>query len=178
MDAGITRMRDNNFAETIIGAIVVVVAVLFVAFAYMRTGSGSLSGYEVLAKLPKVDGLGIGTDVRISGIKVGSVTDLTLDPSNFLVTVHMSIRDDIKLPTDSSMIITASSLLGSQYLSITPGGDDKTIAAGGMITNVQAANTNDLMGLAGRVMGGSSPSPPPKQPAPQQPKPQQSGPAP
>jgi phospholipid/cholesterol/gamma-HCH transport system substrate-binding protein len=170
MEAGIARMRDNNLPETIIGAIVVAVALLFITFAYMRTGSGSLSGYEVLARLPKVDGLGIGTDVRISGIKIGNITDLTLDPNNFLVTVHMSIRNDIKLPTDSSMIITASGVLGSQYLSITPGGDDKTIAAGGMITNVQAANSNDLMSLAGRVIGGGSSSPPPKQPAPQQPR--------
>ncbi len=156
----------------------VAVALLFITFAYMRTGSGSLSGYEVLARLPKVDGLGIGTDVRISGIKVGNITDLTLDPNNFLVTVHMSIRNDIKLPTDSSMMITASGVLGSQYLSITPGGDDKTIAAGGMITNVQAANSNDLMSLAGRVIGGGSSSPPAKQPAPQQPKPQQQAPSP
>lgn len=178
MEAGIARMRENNVAETVIGAIVVAVALLFITFAYMRTGSGSLSGYEVLARLPKVDGLGIGTDVRISGIKVGNITDLTLDPNNFLVTVHMSIRNDIKLPTDSSMMITASGVLGSQYLSITPGGDDKTIAAGGMITNVQAANSNDLMSLAGRVIGGGSSSPPAKQPAPQQPKPQQQAPSP
>ena len=168
MEAGIARMRDNNFAETIIGAVVVAVAVLFIAFAYMRTGTGSLSGYEIDARLPKVDGLGVGTDVRLSGIKIGSVSDLTLDPKTYLVTVHMSIRDDIKLPTDSSMIITASGVLGSQYLSITPGGDEKTIPAGGMITNVQAANSNDLMSLAGRVMGGSSSSPP-NQPAPQAP---------
>ncbi len=160
----------SNAAEVITGAIVILVALAFLGLTYLRTGTGSLSGYEILAKLPKVDGLGIGTDVRISGIKVGEVTDLTLDPANFLVTVHMSIRDDIKLPTDSSMIITASGVLGSQYLSIQPGGDDKTIAAGGMITNVQAANSNDLMNLAGRVMtsGSSTPSAPPPKPAQQQ----------
>ena len=67
-------------AETIIGAVVVAVAALFIVFAYMRTGSGSLSGYEIQARLPRVDGLGIGTDVRLSGIKIGSVSDLTLDP--------------------------------------------------------------------------------------------------
>ena len=60
-----TSMQQNNIAETVIGAIVVAVAVIFLAFAYFRTGSGSLSGYEVNAKLPKADGLGIGTDVRL-----------------------------------------------------------------------------------------------------------------
>ena len=169
---------QSNAAEVLTGAAVILVALAFLGLTYLRTGTGSLSGYEVLAKLPKVDGLGIGTDVRISGIKIGSVTDLTLDPNNFLVTVHMNLRSDIKLPTDSSMIITASGVLGSQYLSITPGGDDTVIAPGGMITEVQAANSNDLMSLAGRYMGGSSgaPAKPPaqdQQPQPQQPQPQQ-----
>ncbi len=166
MSAQGKSIGQSNAAEVLMGAAVILVALAFLALTYMRTGTGSLSGYEVLAKLPKVDGLGIGTDVRISGIKVGSITDLQLDPSNFLVTVHISLRSDVKLPTDSSMIITASGVLGSQYLSITPGGDEKIIAPGGMITEVQAANSNDLMSLAGRVMGGSS-SAPPKQEQPQ-----------
>ena len=158
-------MQQNNIAETLLGAVVVAVALGFLAFTYMRTGSGSLSGYEVLSRLPKVDGLGIGTDVRVSGIKVGSVSDLVLDPNNYLVTVHMHVRSDIKLPTDSSMMITSAGILGSSYLSITPGGDDKMIAPGGYIENTQAANATDLMSLAGRVMGGGGSSPAPK-PAP------------
>ena len=169
MDAGIARMRDNNVAETIIGAVVVAVAILFIAFAYMRTGSGSLSGYEIQARLPRVDGLGIGTDVRLSGIKIGSVSDLTLDPRNYLVTLHMNIRDDIKIPVDSSLMVTSSGLLGSSYISITPGGDDKVLPAGGMIQNSQGSV--DLMGLIGRfATQPQSSQPKPQQP--QQPKPQ------
>ena len=72
-------LSQNNIAETIIGALVVAVAIGFMAFTYMRTGSGSLSGYEVNAHLAKVDGLGVGTDVRISGIKVGSVSGCAYD---------------------------------------------------------------------------------------------------
>ena len=170
------RGISNNTAETLIGAVVVAVALGFLAFTYTRTGSGSLSGYEVLARLPKVDGLGIGTDVRVSGIKIGSVSDLVLDPKTYLVTVHMNVRDDIKLPTDSSMMITSAGILGSSYLSITPGGDEKNIAPGGFIENTQAANSTDLMSLAGRVMGGSSSTPAPKPaPAPAQLKPQNLG---
>jgi len=176
MSAQGKTIGQNNAAEVLIGAIVVVVAVFFLVFTYSRTSSGSLSGYEVLARLPKVDGLGIGTDVRVSGIKVGNVTDLVLDPATFLVTVHMSIRDDIKLPTDSSLLITSAGVLGSQYLSISPGGDDKNIPPGGMIVNTQAANSNDLMNLAGRYLGGGSgqqaapkaPDAPPAQQAPTQ----------
>jgi phospholipid/cholesterol/gamma-HCH transport system substrate-binding protein len=161
-------MRENNVAETVIGAIVVAVAVLFIVFAYMRTGSGSLSGYEIEARLSKVDGIGVGTDVRLSGIKIGSISDLTLDPKNYLVTVHMNIRDDIKIPEDSSLIVTSSGLLGSSYVSLTPGGSDKMLAAGGMIQNSQGSV--DLMGLVGRFIGtpnsGQAQQPKPKQPAP------------
>ncbi|MGZ5920888.1 MAG: outer membrane lipid asymmetry maintenance protein MlaD [Rhizomicrobium sp.] len=168
MEAGIARMRENNLPETIIGAIVVAVALLFIAFAYMRTGSGSLSGYEIQARLPRVDGLGVGTDVRLSGIKVGSVSDLTLDPKNYLVTLHMNIRDDIKIPDDSSLMVTSSGLLGSSYVSLTPGGSDKMLASGGMIQNSQGSV--DLMGLIGRFATqpppASKPQPPPPGPSP------------
>jgi phospholipid/cholesterol/gamma-HCH transport system substrate-binding protein len=150
MEAGIARMRDNNLPETIIGAIVVAVAVLFIGFAYMRTGTGSLSG-----------------------IKIGSVSDLTLDPKNYLVTVHMNIRDDIKIPDDSSLIVTSSGLLGSSYISLTPGGSDKMLGPGGMIQNSQGSV--DLMGLVGRFIGGGGGQS--QQPKPQQP-PQQLPPGP
>jgi phospholipid/cholesterol/gamma-HCH transport system substrate-binding protein len=145
------RSISNNAAETLIGAIVVAVAVLFLGFAYMRTGSGSLSGYELNVRLAKADGLGIGTDVRVSGIKVGSVSDLTLDPKNYLVTVHMNIRDDIQVPTDSSVLVTSAGILGSSYLSINPGGDDTMMKPGGTFQNAQGSV--DVMGLVGRFMG-------------------------
>ncbi len=161
-------MQQNNIAETIIGALVIAVAVGFLAFIATRTGSGSLSGYEVNARLPKVDGLGIGTDVRLSGIKIGTVRDLVLDPKTYLVTVHMNIRDDIKIPADSSVLVTSAGFLGSQYLSITPGGDDKMMAAGGFFESVQGSI--DMMNLVGRFATGANTSnepPPPKPKAPQ-----------
>jgi phospholipid/cholesterol/gamma-HCH transport system substrate-binding protein len=155
-------LQQNDLAETLIGAVVVAAAVAFLAFAYFRTGAGSLSGYEILAKLPKADGLAVGTDVRLAGIKIGSVTDLTLDPKTYLVTVHMNIRDDIKLPEDSSVLVTQAGFLGGQYLSITPGGDEKLMAAGSYFENAQGSI--DVMGLVGRLTSGGSTSnqPPPK----------------
>jgi phospholipid/cholesterol/gamma-HCH transport system substrate-binding protein len=159
----------SNAAEALIGAVVVAVAILFLAFMYMRTG-GTLSGYEINVRLAKADGLAIGTDVRISGIKVGSVSDLSLDPKTYLVVVHMSIRDDIKIPTDSSVLVTSAGILGSQYLSITPGGDDTMLPAGGTIQNAQGSV--DVMSLVGRFMGeggankGAQPRPAPAPPGP------------
>jgi len=151
-------MQQNNVAETLIGAVVIAVAVGFLAFAYLRTGSGSLSGYEINARLPKADGLSVGTDVRLAGIKIGTVTDLTLDPKTYLVTVHMSVRNDIKLPVDSSVLVTQAGFLGGQYLSITPGGDDKMMTAGSFFENAQGSI--DVMGLVNRFTGGGDASPP------------------
>jgi len=145
-------MASNNTVETIMGAVVVLVAAAFLYFGYTSTSSGSLSGYELTAKMPRVDGLATGTDVRLSGIKVGAVSAMDLDPKTYLVTLHMNIRNDIQIPTDSSLMVTASGLLGGSYLSITPGGEDKMLPPGGAITNVQGSV--DLMGLVGRFIGG------------------------
>jgi len=135
--------------------------------AYYRTGTGSVSGYEINAKLPKADGLAIGTDVRLAGIKVGTVSDLTLDPKTYLVTVHMNIREDIKLPLDSSVLVTQAGFLGGQYLSITPGGDEQMMAAGSFFENAQGSI--DMMGLVGRFATGAATTNQPPAPKPQGP---------
>jgi phospholipid/cholesterol/gamma-HCH transport system substrate-binding protein len=147
-------MQQNTLVETIIGVAVVLIAAFFLYFAYTRTGTGSLSGYALTAKLPRVDGLGVGTDVRLSGIKIGTISDLTLDPKTYLVIVHMRVRNDIRIPDDSSLVVTSSGLLGSSYLSITPGGSDKMLPPGGEILNTQGSV--DLMGMIGRFMQGGA----------------------
>jgi phospholipid/cholesterol/gamma-HCH transport system substrate-binding protein len=146
-------MRQSNIGETLVGLAVVVLALVIGTFAYLGKDASALSGYELNARLPKVDGLGVGTEVRLSGIKVGTVTDLELDPRNYLVTVHMNVDSDVKVPADSSILVTSSGLLGSSYLSINPGGDDKMLAPGGFFENVQGSI--DLMNLIGRFATGA-----------------------
>jgi len=155
-------MPRPNYAETLVGAAVVAVALIFAALAYYRTGAGGPSGYEVNARLAKADGLAVGTDVRLAGIKVGSVSALTLDPKTYLVTVHMDVHNDVKLPVDSSILVTQAGFLGGQYLSITPGGDEQMMAAGAIFENAQGSI--DLMNLVGRFATGASTSnqPPPQ----------------
>jgi phospholipid/cholesterol/gamma-HCH transport system substrate-binding protein len=143
----------NDTVETLIGAAVIAVAVFFLVFAYRSTGSADVSGYELTANLSRVDGIAVGTDVRLSGIKVGAVSALTLNP-NYLVTVHMNIRNDVQIPADSSLVVTSAGLLGSSYLSISPGGSDKMLASGGVIRNTQGSL--DMMGLLSRFVGGGT----------------------
>lgn len=148
---------QNNTVETLIGAIVVAVAAVFLFFAYTTTGSGSVSGYSVKARFSSADGISSGTDVRLHGIKIGTVSDLTLDPKTYMAIARLSIRNDVQIPDDSAVKITSSGLLGSSYVAIQPGGSDKNVVSGGELTNTQGSV--DLMGLIGRaVMGGGSTS--------------------
>jgi phospholipid/cholesterol/gamma-HCH transport system substrate-binding protein len=154
----VKTIGQNSSAEVLIGALVVLVAIALGAYLYFhRSAAGA--GYDIQARLAKVDGLGVGTDVRISGVKVGNISSLSLDTNNFLVLVHMTIHDDVKIPVDSSLTVDSSGILGSQYISINPGGDEKNLASGGMIDNAQGSI--DMNGLIGRFLGGSSSSPPP-----------------
>lgn len=156
---------QNNTVETLIGAIVVLVAAGFLYFAYATTNSADLGGYEVFAKFQRVDGLNVGTDVRLSGIKVGTVSALTLDPRTYQATVHLNIKNEVKLPEDSSIMVTSTGLLGNSYLSISPGGSDTMITPRGSIKNTQGSV--DLMSLIGRFASGAGgASAPQQQPAP------------
>ncbi len=146
--------QNGSLSETLVGALVVAAALALLGFFYVFGHSGGGSGYDVTARMTKVDGLGIGTEVRLAGIKQGSVTALDLDPRTYLVNVHMRINNAIRIPTDSSLVINSAGLLGTPYLSITPGGDDTMIAPGGAIQNTQSLNANDIMSLVNRFTSG------------------------
>src|ERR1700733_3504573 len=122
---------QNNTVETLIGAIVVVVAAAFLFFAYTTTGSGSVSGYDVKARFSSADGIVTGTDVRLHGIEIGTVSSLTLDPKTYAAIAHLSIQSGVQLPDDSSVKITSAGLLGSSCLAVQPGGSNKMIVPGG-----------------------------------------------
>ncbi len=145
---------QNNTVETLIGALVVFVAVGFLAFAYTTTHTGSINGYDIKASFNSADGITTGADVRLHGIKVGTVSSIDLDPRTYNAIVHLNIRDDVKIPDDSSVKVISSLLGGNSYLSIQPGGNDKMLTSGGVITNTQGSI--DLMGLIGRVIYGNT----------------------
>ena len=146
-------MQNTTF-ETIMGAIVIAIAAGFLYFAYTSNSAGALGGYDLSARFASADGIATGTDVRLHGIKIGRVSSLDLDPKTYAAIVHISIRDDVKIPEDSSIKVTSAGIMGSSYLAIQPGGGDKMLAEGGQITNTQGSI--DLMGLIGRVIYGNS----------------------
>ena len=140
----------GNVIETVMGAVVIVVAVLFMVFAYKTSQLRSVPGYQVSADFARVDGIRQGSDVRISGIKIGSVVAEELDPKTFLANVRMSIDPSVQLPDDTVAEIISAGLLGDKYMSLVPGGSDKVIPPGGKITYTQSSVS--LENLIGQMM--------------------------
>jgi len=157
----------NDTVETLIGAAVIIIAVVFVVFTYRTTGTGSVGDYQLSAKMPRVDGVAVGTDVKLAGVKIGSVKALTLDPKDYRVAMQMSIQPEVQVPDDSSVMVTQAGLLGSSYISIQPGGSDVMLKPGGEIRNAQGAI--DMMGLISKFANGSSGSATTTAPAPSSP---------
>ena len=145
---------QNSIVETLVGAAVLAVAGLFLVFAYSGTGFGSISGYEVTAKFGAVNGVTVGSDVRMSGVKIGTVSGVEIDPQDYAAVTHLVIGNDIQLPDDSSVRITSDGILGNQYVSIEPGGSETMLQPGGEIEYTQGAI--DLIGLLGRTIFGGS----------------------
>jgi phospholipid/cholesterol/gamma-HCH transport system substrate-binding protein len=137
----------RNLVETLLGAVVLVVAGLFVVFAYSTTNVRPVRGYEVIAKFERIDGLTTGSDVKLSGIKVGTIVEQKLEPETYLAVVRMSIESSIKLPTDTVAQVVSEGLLGGNFIALVPGGADKMIPAGGEIKFTQApVNIVQLLG--------------------------------
>jgi phospholipid/cholesterol/gamma-HCH transport system substrate-binding protein len=142
-------MRRNTI-ETVLGAVVLAVAALFLLFAYRSADLGSVQGYELEAHFSSTGGLQTGSDVRISGVKVGTVNAQTLDPKTFLAVVRMSIDSSVQLPKDTVAVIASESLLGGKFMALEPGGDPDTIPAGGRIEYTQS--TPGIEQLLGQVI--------------------------
>ncbi len=137
----------GHLVETVLGAVVLAVAAAFLVWAYGRSDVASPDGYVLRAVFDRADGLDPGADVRVAGIRVGTVLATRLDPETWQAVVEFSVREDIRLPVDSSAAIVSTGLLGRRYLAITPGAEEETLAPGEAITFTQPAlNLEELIG--------------------------------
>ncbi|WP_022728333.1 outer membrane lipid asymmetry maintenance protein MlaD [Fodinicurvata sediminis] len=145
----------RNIIETVMGGVVILIAAAFLIFAFNASDfPGSSSGYSVVADFDNASGLNTGSEVRMSGVPVGKVVHRELDEDTFLARVTLSINDGVELPADTSAKITGDGLMGSNYISLSPGGAEDNIQPGGRIEYTQGAM--NLMDLIGRfVFGGA-----------------------
>lgn len=140
-------MTQRNASELWAGAVVLIVAAGFLGYAIAHTGRSSVSGYRLHASFDRIDGVSVGSDVRLAGISVGRVTEARINPHNFQAELTFVVQDPIKLPKDTSAEITSDGLLGGKVLSLVPGGDSALLPDDGVVTITQSAvSLEELLG--------------------------------
>jgi len=132
-------MARHSAAELLTGAVILLVAAGFLGYAVAHSGRTGLSGYALTARFDHIDGLTVGSDVRLAGVKVGTVSNARIDPQSYLAVVTLTVQDGIQLPKDSSAEVTSDGLLGGKFLSLSPGGDPTMLKPGGAITITQSS---------------------------------------
>lgn len=137
----------RNVVETVLGAVVLAVALVFLVFSYSTANVGSVSGYDLTANFSSTGGLAVGDDVVISGVKIGSVSRVDLDPNTYLARVTMTVDPSVRLPDDTAALISSESLLGGKYLALEPGASEDILPPGGRVQYTQAPqNLEQLLG--------------------------------
>lgn len=142
-------VREHLF-EAVVGLLVVLLALWFVLFAWRQTGGGISDAIAVKAIFPAANGIVMGTDVRIAGLKVGSVAAQRLDPQSYQAEVTLALDRNVRIPSDSSAAITTESLLGGSYVALLPGGSETPLKDGDTILDTQGSV--DMMGLIGSIV--------------------------
>ena len=142
--------------EIAAGAAVLAIAAAFAFYAAKGAGltGGGGATYPLIASFRAVDGISAGSDVRLAGMKVGTITSLTLNPQTFFADAVIQVRDDIQLPTDSAILISSEGLLGGNFVEIIPGGESENLAAGDEIEDTQGSVS--LVSLLLKFVGGSA----------------------
>jgi phospholipid/cholesterol/gamma-HCH transport system substrate-binding protein len=137
----------RSVIETVLGAVVLLVAAVFLGFSYSTANVGTSDGYDLTADFSGIGGLAVGDSVQISGVKVGSVSKIDLTPESYMARVTVSIDKAIKLPDDTSALISSESLLGGRFLELQPGASEDMLKSGGHIEYTQAPqNIEQLLG--------------------------------
>ena len=141
----------SDVLETLVGAAVVAVALAFLGFAWVSTGIGGTSGgYRVSAQFDNIDGINIGTDVRIAGIKVGTVIAQSLDPKSYQARLVMQLKQGVNLADDTSAKVTSEGLLGAKFVALDPGGSEGKLQDGSEISYTQGSV--DMWNLISQAM--------------------------
>ena len=137
----------RSVIETVLGALVLLIAAIFLVYSYDTANVGDVNGYALKARFASVGGLSVGDNVRISGVKVGTISDISLDKESYLAEVTMSIKPGIELAGDTSARITSEGLLGGKFLALEPGGMGDMLEDGDRIQYTQSAqNLEQLLG--------------------------------
>lgn len=143
--------------EIAVGAAVLAFAVGFVVFTVQATGlTGAVGGsgsYALTASFRSAEGVSVGTDVRLSGVKIGTVSDVVLNAETLRADATIAIRQGVEIPDDSVAAISSEGLLGGNFVEVLPGGSPFALSADGSFAETQGAL--DLLTLLSRFVGGA-----------------------
>ncbi|MDJ0994537.1 MAG: outer membrane lipid asymmetry maintenance protein MlaD [Dinoroseobacter sp.] len=131
---------SNTSTEVVTGAAVLAIAVGFLVFVSNSTGlSRAGGGYDLVASFRSADGISIGTDVRLAGVKVGTVTSLALNPETYRADTTITVSGSVEIPDDSAIAISSEGLLGGNFVEILPGGSPFVMETGGEFLDTQGS---------------------------------------
>jgi phospholipid/cholesterol/gamma-HCH transport system substrate-binding protein len=145
----------HSLIEVATGAVVLLAAGGFAVYALANTGQKFAGdGYALNATFDHVDGLSVGADVRVAGVKVGSVQSIRLDTKTYQAVVGLTVQNGVSLTDDSSATVSTDGLLGGKYVALATGGDDQILKPGGTITITQGSV--NIEALIGKYIFGSA----------------------
>lgn len=148
---------SHNTTEVLVGGAVLAGALAFAIYAGQATGlSTSTGGYELNASFRSLEGVGVGTDVRLAGVKIGTVTKVELNPETYRADTSFSVLEGIEVPDDSAVIVASEGLLGGNFVEIVPGGSPFFFDPGSEIEDTQGAVS--LISLLVKFVAGSGDS--------------------
>ena len=146
-------MAENKL-EIAAGLLVVAAALGFVIFAGKGAGMGSGGDtYDLRASFRSIEGVSLGSDVKLAGVKVGTLTQVSLNPQTYMADAVLSLQKSVELPSDSAVLISSEGLLGGNFIELQPGGMPDVLAPGDEIEDTQGAVS--LLTLLMKWIGGS-----------------------
>ncbi len=148
-------MSNTNYAEVAVGGIVLAAAVGFAIYAGQATGlSSGGSGYELNASFRSAEGISVGTDVRLAGVKVGTVTGMELNADTYRAATTFELQDGVLIPDDSAIVISSEGLLGGNFVEVMPGGSPFYYEPGDEVSDTQGSVS--LISLLLKFVSGGS----------------------
>ncbi len=131
----------ENTTEVMVGGAVLAAAIGFLVYASDSTDAmqSTAGNYDLTASFRSAQGVTVGTDVRLAGVKVGTVTALDLNPTTYRADATLSVREELELPDDSAALVAAEGLLGGYFIELVPGGSPFNVEPGGEIEDTQGS---------------------------------------
>lgn len=146
---------SENTSEVLAGGAVLAAAVGFLIYAAQGAGfAASGNTYDLTASFQSAEGITAGTDVRLAGVKVGTISKIALNPQTFYADAVLTLQDNVQLPDDSAALVSSEGLLGGNYVELRPGGSTENLPAGAEIEDTQGSVS--LIGLLMKFVGKSA----------------------